>query len=144
VKNLLLIVILIAAAFFAGIYYTKHPTFTKEKPFIWTRAATETTETAYYLKAFRRGKFIFEHNGHTLTVKCRITLTWLGDDTEGKPMNEPGNCVYVTPGNVGKYYGSDLMGEYNTELHFMPYLGQKTSQTADIMDIESDELVTKP
>lgn len=107
----------------------------------WTRSRTTKKANAYYLKAYRDGKFIFVHRGHVITAKCRVTLTWLnGDDKEGEPMTGPGECTYVTPEKIGTYYGDDLMLNYGSELHFCPWIGEKTTQTADILDIESEEL----
>jgi hypothetical protein len=125
---------IIAVLLLAGCSRTKqHPD--------WTRSTTSTIADAYYLRAYRNGKFIFVHKGHIITTKCRHTLSWLnGNNTEGQPMTEDGKCTYVTPEEIGKYYGDDLMLNYGDELHFCPWLGVKTSQTADILDIESDEL----
>jgi hypothetical protein len=40
---------------------------------------------------------------------------------------------------VGKYIGDDLMLRFVNELHFCPWIGVKTTQAADIMDITDEE-----
>jgi len=44
---------------------------------------------------------------------------------------------------VGWYIGDDLMLQFGNELHLCPWIGEKTTQTADILDITDDELMSQ-
>jgi hypothetical protein len=105
-----------------------------------TRSDKATKADAYQLIAYRNERFIFKHKGRTITAKCVHTLSWVNNPNgDGEPMTEPGDCTYVTPLHIGDYYGEDLMIDYGTELRFCPWLGEKTTQTADILKVISEE-----
>ena len=96
--------------------------------------ATPSHKTlSYYIRAYRRGAYIIDYNGHQLAATCRETLTWLnGIDQPGEPMGD--GCTYMES-LVGKQIPAELIWQQGKELRYQPWLGQDTVQTADVLDI---------
>lgn len=93
---------------------------------------------AYFIKRHLGGKiFVIEHEGHSYTVKCQGTLTWLdGIYASGRPMND--DCTYI-PSMVGKSIASGLMRKEGDALVFQPWEDSDKEQTADILTIIRDD-----
>ena len=129
--GLLLILLIIA-----GVWYVHSRS--KRRPDV-TRSTTTTIADAYYVRAFKHGAYIIDHKGHRLSAKCRETRSWVDGDDKPYKLMDSNECTYM-PEQVGKYIGDDLMLRFGNELHLCPWLGVKTTQTADILDITDDEL----
>ena len=110
----------------------RHPDF--------TRSATTTVADAYFVRAYRHGAYIIEHKGHRLTAKCRESRSWVNGDDKSYELMDDKDCTYMAD-QVGKYIGDDLMLQYGNELHLCPWIGEKTTQTADILDVTDGELI---
>lgn len=94
---------------------------------------------AYFIKRHVRGKiFVIEHSGHSYTVKCQDTLSWVygGIYTSGHPMSD--GCTYI-PSLVGKSIAEGLMRKEGDALVYQPWEQDDTVQTADILTIIDDE-----
>jgi hypothetical protein len=110
----------------------QHPDF--------TRSDKTTIADAYYVRAYRNGAYVVNHKGHRLTAKCRESLSWVDGNDQPYKLMDDRDCTYMGD-QVGKYIGDDLMLRYGNELHLCPWIGVKTTQTADILDVTGDELI---
>lgn len=128
------LVALIVVWFVITGHLRRHPDF--------TRSNETRIENAYYVRAYRHGAYIIEHKGHRLTAKCRESRTWLDGDDKPYRLIDDKDCTYMSD-EVGKHIGDDLMLRYQNELHLCPWIGEKTTQTADILDITDDELISE-
>ena len=91
----------------------------------------------YYVRAHVDDSYIIEHDGRKLTATCRETLSWLdGTEKLGRPMAEH-ECTYMGS-LVGQRIRPEMMWQQGRELRYRPWVGQATSQTADILDITDD------
>lgn len=129
-----ILLVLIVVWFVITGHLKRHPDFT---------GSTETSiKDAYYVRAYRHNAYIIEHKGHRLAAKCRESRSWI--DGEDKPyrLMDDNDCTYMAD-KIGEYIGDDLMLQFGTELHLCPWIGVKTVQTADILDITDDELISE-
>jgi hypothetical protein len=110
----------------------RHPDF--------TRSDKTTISDAYYIRAYRHGSYIIDHKGHRLTAKCRESRSWLNGNDKPYELMDDKDCTYMA-NKVGLYIGDDLMLNYGNELHLCPWIGENTTQTADILDVTDDELI---
>ena len=133
-----IIVLLIVAT--VGVWFVINGHLKRNPDF--TRSTETRIETAYYIRAYRHGSYIIEHTGHRLTAKCRESRSWLDGDHKPYSLMDDNDCTYMSD-EVGKYIGDDLMLRYGNELHLCPWIHVKTVQTADILDITDDELISE-
>jgi hypothetical protein len=112
------------------------------KPTFQRPDVTRSTETrladAYYIRAYEHGAYVIDHKDRRLIAKCRKSLYWPnGLGTFGTPVNDH-DCVYMHE-LLGKMIGEDLMKQWKETLVYSPREGKNTVQTADYLDITSDE-----
>jgi hypothetical protein len=99
------------------------------------RAAKKEQSAGYYVRAQQNGNYIIEHDGRQLMVKCRESLSWLdGLDKLGGTMTQH-DCTYIA---VGQSMPSKLVSQQETEVRYTPWVGEKTVETADVMDIVAE------
>jgi hypothetical protein len=104
---------------------------------LYTLSVKETRADAYYLKAYRNHKYIFEHNGHIITAKC-ISTVRPGPNGEAVFTPNGGDCAFISPYHVGDYYGDDLVVDLGTQLRFIPD-GINKQTVEDVLEVESEE-----
>ena len=92
---------------------------------------------SYYVRAYQHGSYVIEYGGRQIAATCRETLTWLdGIDKPGEPMAQH-DCTYMHS-LVGKQIRPELMWQQDKELRYQPWLGEDTTQTADVLDITAE------
>jgi hypothetical protein len=80
-----------------------------------------------------------EHVVHRYTAKCRDTLSWLdGITNQGHPMSN--GCTYLAQ-DIGKTIAAGLMRKEGSAIVYTPWSQSDTVQTADVLDITSDEVI---
>lgn len=98
---------------------------------------------SYYVRTYQHGSYIIEYDGRQLAATCRETLTWLdGIDKPGQLMGEH-DCTYM-PSLVGKQIRPELMRQQDKELRYLPWAGQDTVQTADVLDVIAEAPIGSP
>jgi hypothetical protein len=107
-------------------------------------AAKRKAQEDYYIRSYEDGTLIIEHDGRQIAATCRQTLTWNdGTDKLGAPMAGQHECTYL-PSMVGQHIRAELMWRQDQELRFLPWTGQNTVQTADVLDITSEAPIGSP
>jgi hypothetical protein len=103
----------------------------------WHKTAKGNQAPSYYVRAYQHGSYVIEYGGRQMAATCRETLTWLdGIDKPGEPMAEH-DCTYMHS-LMGKQIRPELMWQQDKELRYQPWLGEDTTQTADVLDITAE------
>jgi hypothetical protein len=104
----------------------------------FSRSANARLTDAHFVRALKDRAFIIDHQGIRMRAKCTKSVTWLdGDDADPKPLDDH-DCTYMYS-MIGKSVGDDLMVEANGTLILYPWMGEKTTQTADYLEILDEE-----
>lgn len=96
--------------------------------------AKSNQAASYYVRAYQHGSYVIEYAGRQMAATCRETLSWLdGIDKPGEPMAEH-DCTYMHS-LMGKQIRPELVWQQDKELRYRPWMGEDTTQTADVLDI---------
>ena len=103
-------------------------------------------KNAYLIKRrLSGGSYVIQHREmgnntlHLYTARCKSSLTWLkGVANPAESMGD--SCTYV-PSMVGKTVVEGMMRVEGSTIVLTPWANADTVQTADVLTIESDDVV---
>ena len=94
----------------------------------------------YHVRSVKNYVFVIEHEDMRFTVRCKESLVWLDGDNEPPRFMDDHDCTYMHS-FVGK---SIPMQQSVDKLVFYPWKGKSAVQTADVLDIISEEPISQP
>lgn len=99
----------------------------------------QSEANAYSVRSMKNHVFVIEHEDMRFTAKCKESLTWLDGDTKPPRFMDDHDCTYMHS-LVGK---SIPMQQQGNKLMYYPWAGHQTVQTADVLEIVSEEPISK-